>query len=147
MYRIQSPNRGIALVGAGYYRQLTSNEEVEQSSPLISAHYSGNDRQFDLWVSMSMGGIGASEDRVTVAISEASTGKVHAANAESAAKAAARDSAAGLKILQSQPTGGGSQPSEIVLSEAQLQAVADRLAEKLPQPNMTINLTGTGKAA
>lgn len=59
MIRIQSPSRGIALVGPGYYRHLDSDEEVQNSDPLISAHYSGNDRQFDLWRTMSVDGKGA----------------------------------------------------------------------------------------
>lgn len=59
MIRIQSPNRGIALIGTGYYRHLTSDEEVINSEPLISKHLNGNDRQFDLWVSMAVGGQGA----------------------------------------------------------------------------------------
>jgi murein DD-endopeptidase MepM/ murein hydrolase activator NlpD len=56
MIRIQSPARGLGLIGPGYYRHLDTNEEVEQSGPLISAHYNGNDRQYDLWVSMSVDG-------------------------------------------------------------------------------------------
>ncbi|MCS4277709.1 hypothetical protein M2390_002918 [Mycetocola sp. BIGb0189] len=56
MIRIQSPGRGIALIGAGYYRHLTTNEEVEQSGPLMEKHVNGNDRQFDLWVSMALAG-------------------------------------------------------------------------------------------
>lgn len=56
MIRIQSPGRGIALIGPGYFRTLTSDEEVVQSEPLITKHISGNDRQFDLWRSMASGG-------------------------------------------------------------------------------------------
>ncbi len=56
MIRIQAPNRGIALIGPGYYRQLANDEEVNNSAPLISAHHSGNERQFDLWVSMAISG-------------------------------------------------------------------------------------------
>lgn len=54
--RIQAPNRGIALIGPGYYRSLASNEEVEQSAALVSKHLTGNDRQFDLWRSLAVGG-------------------------------------------------------------------------------------------
>lgn len=56
MIRIQAPNRGIALIGPGYYRPLGNDEEVNNSGPLISAHHTGNDRQFDLWVSMAIQG-------------------------------------------------------------------------------------------
>ncbi len=56
MIRIQSDNRGIALIGPGYFRQLIGDEEVQNSDPLISAHYTGNDRQFDLWRSMALTG-------------------------------------------------------------------------------------------
>lgn len=60
MIRIQSPGRGIALIGAGYYRQLANNEEVNESGALMEKHVSGNDRQFDLWVAMATTGKGAS---------------------------------------------------------------------------------------
>lgn len=56
MIRIQAPNRGIALIGPGYFRPLANDEEVNNSAPLISAHHTGNDRQFDLWVSMAIQG-------------------------------------------------------------------------------------------
>ena len=56
MIRIQATNRGIALLGPGYFRMLTSDEEVQQSEPIISKHISGNDRQFDLWASMATSG-------------------------------------------------------------------------------------------
>lgn len=59
MIRIQSPGRGIALIGAGYYRQLANNEEVNESGALMEKHMSGNDRQFDLWVAMATTGKGA----------------------------------------------------------------------------------------
>lgn len=56
MIRIQSPGRGIAIIGTGYYRHLTNDEEVISSEPIITKHLNGNDRQFDLWVSMSITG-------------------------------------------------------------------------------------------
>ncbi|MFC4223797.1 M23 family metallopeptidase [Lysinibacter cavernae] len=56
MIRIQSPGRGIALIGAGYFRKLHTTEEVEQSAAIIAKHVNGNDRQFDLWRSMAVGG-------------------------------------------------------------------------------------------
>lgn len=62
MIRIQSTNRGIALVGAGYFYGIQNEEELFNTGPLISAHYSGNDRQFDLWVAMAVQGRGANSD-------------------------------------------------------------------------------------
>lgn len=59
MIRIQSPGRGIAIIGPGYYRHLATEEEVVNSDPIVSKHVNGNDRQFDLWVSMSVGGVAA----------------------------------------------------------------------------------------
>ncbi|MFB7843104.1 M23 family metallopeptidase [Microbacterium sp. NPDC056052] len=56
MIKISSPNRGTALVGPGYVRQLTTQEEIDNSGPMVSASYNGNDRQFDLWRSMAVGG-------------------------------------------------------------------------------------------
>lgn len=62
MIRIQATNRGIALIGPGYYRGLKNDEEVQNSGPLITPpggvpwHYTGNDRQFDLWASMALSG-------------------------------------------------------------------------------------------
>jgi hypothetical protein len=66
--RIQSPNRGIALIGPGYYRQLANDEEVNNSGAIITKHVSGNDRQFDLWVSMAVGGQGAGISGLMTAI-------------------------------------------------------------------------------
>lgn len=56
MIRIQSTARGIALIGPGYFRHLTTNEEVEASTALVSKTLVGNDRQFDLWRSLAIGG-------------------------------------------------------------------------------------------
>lgn len=57
--RIQAPARGIALIGPGYYRQLTTDEEVNQSSLYISKHVTNNERGFDLAVSFALNGTGA----------------------------------------------------------------------------------------
>ena len=59
MIRIQAPNRGIALIGAGYYRHLANQEEVDNAAAIMEKHLSGNDRQFDLWVSMALNGVAA----------------------------------------------------------------------------------------
>ena len=56
MIRISSPNRGTALIGPGYIRSLSTQEEIENSGVLASASFSGNDRQFDLGVSMATQG-------------------------------------------------------------------------------------------
>lgn len=61
MIRIQSPGRGIGLIAPGYYRHLATDEEVVQSEPLITKHLNGNDRQFDLWVSMALTGRAAQD--------------------------------------------------------------------------------------
>ena len=54
MFVISSPGRGSALVGPGYYRYLNSVEEVDAARGLVGAGNvrTGNDRQYDLWVSL-----------------------------------------------------------------------------------------------
>jgi hypothetical protein len=68
MIRIQSPGRGIAMIGPGYFKSLTPEEvtatDVEEvdkdgkptGKKFYSAHINGNDRQFDLWVSVALNG-------------------------------------------------------------------------------------------
>ncbi|WGD36833.1 peptidoglycan recognition family protein [Lysinibacter sp. HNR] len=56
MIRIQSPGRGFAIIGAGYVRQLTTQEEVENAEALVTRRLVGSDREFDLWVSIANGG-------------------------------------------------------------------------------------------
>ncbi|WP_433346494.1 hypothetical protein [Micromonospora sp. CA-111912] len=56
MRLIQSPGRGIALVGAGYFRQLRNDEEVHAAVALVGNPLVGNDRQFDLWRSIAFDG-------------------------------------------------------------------------------------------
>ncbi|MGW1061613.1 M23 family metallopeptidase [Micromonospora rubida] len=56
MKLIQSTNRGIALVGPGYFRQLSNNEEVTAAVALVGNPLVGNDRQFDLWRSIAFDG-------------------------------------------------------------------------------------------
>lgn len=54
MYVISSPGRGSALVGPGYYRHLNPGEEADAAKGLVGAGNvrDGNDRQYDLWVSL-----------------------------------------------------------------------------------------------
>ncbi|MFT4211423.1 MAG: M15 family metallopeptidase [Microbacterium sp.] len=56
MIRISAPNRGIAIIGAGYFRQLQDNEEVSAAESIVSKTLEGNDRQFDLWKSIAISG-------------------------------------------------------------------------------------------
>ncbi|MGC4804846.1 peptidoglycan recognition protein family protein [Micromonospora sp. DT233] len=56
MKLIQSTNRGIALVGPGYFRPLSNNEEVYAAVALVGNPIVGNDRQFDLWRSIAFDG-------------------------------------------------------------------------------------------
>ncbi|MEV0650816.1 M23 family metallopeptidase [Phytomonospora sp. NPDC050363] len=56
MKLIQSTNRGIALVGPGYFRPLRSDEEVHAAVALVGNPVVGNDRQFDLWRSIAYDG-------------------------------------------------------------------------------------------
>lgn len=59
MIRIKAPNRAHALIGPGYYRPLATEEEVQQSGSLMSKHVDGNDRQYDIWVSLAVAGAAA----------------------------------------------------------------------------------------
>jgi hypothetical protein len=54
---ISSPGRGTAVVGPGYFRQLNA-EEAGNTAP-FGPVIQGNDRQFDLWRSMALGGVTA----------------------------------------------------------------------------------------
>jgi murein DD-endopeptidase MepM/ murein hydrolase activator NlpD len=55
MISIHAPNRGIAVIGPGYYKSLTP-EEAENVVAITTKQISGNDRQFDLWRNMALGG-------------------------------------------------------------------------------------------
>ena len=59
MYRIQATNRGIGIIGPGYYRHLYTSEEVANSEAIITKHLDGTDREYDLWRSMALQGEGA----------------------------------------------------------------------------------------
>lgn len=50
---IQSPGRGIAVVGPGHYHHCTSTEEVIAATAAYGAPLVGNDRQFDLWAAIA----------------------------------------------------------------------------------------------
>lgn len=58
MKLIQAANRGIALVGPGYYRQLVNNEEVSCALLIAGQPIIGNDREFDVWVALATQGVG-----------------------------------------------------------------------------------------
>lgn len=54
MQLIQSPGRGIALIGPNFFRELTDDEEVNAAITLsVKPVMIGNDRQFDLWRSLA----------------------------------------------------------------------------------------------
>lgn len=56
MIRIQSPGRGLALIGPGYFLALSSTAEVKASEALITKHISGSDADFDTWKWLATGG-------------------------------------------------------------------------------------------
>lgn len=107
MIRIQSTNRGIALVGAGYYNPIANEEELQNSGPLYSAHYTGNDRQFDLWVKMAYGGKSSAADVSVQARDEATAAKAAAQVAAAEAKIAAKAAVQTLEAVGNIPGGGG----------------------------------------
>ncbi|MBI4900893.1 MAG: DUF1906 domain-containing protein [Actinobacteria bacterium] len=70
MFIISSPGRGQSLIGPGYYRWLQTAEEVDAARDVATV-LEGNDRQFDLWRSIALDGVGAhdlsSSDPATLA--------------------------------------------------------------------------------
>ena len=56
MKLIQAPNRGIAIIGPGYYKSLSAGEEVTQAVNLWGNPTIGNDRQFDVWRAIAQQG-------------------------------------------------------------------------------------------
>lgn len=56
---IKSPGRGMAVVGAGYFRALPTKEFQECAEALWGDAKPGNDRQFDLWKAISINGTAA----------------------------------------------------------------------------------------
>ncbi|WP_051702040.1 M23 family metallopeptidase [Mycetocola saprophilus] len=53
--RIQSTNRGIALLGPWGYRHLKTDREVAASNAIIDLHLNGSDAEFDAWKSLVSG--------------------------------------------------------------------------------------------
>ncbi|MFJ6171972.1 M23 family metallopeptidase [Curtobacterium sp. NPDC092190] len=53
---IKSPGRGMAVVGAGYFRDLPTKEFQQCAEALWGDAMPGNDRQFDLWKAISLQG-------------------------------------------------------------------------------------------
>jgi hypothetical protein len=58
MLVVSSPNRPKTVLGAGYYRVL-NDEEAGNVAVLADRVVLGNDRQYDLWVSIALSGQGA----------------------------------------------------------------------------------------
>ena len=56
MIRIQAPNKGIAMIGSGYYRPLANDREVAASSLIMSRHIDCTDSDYDLFVTIAIGG-------------------------------------------------------------------------------------------
>ncbi|MET3637446.1 MULTISPECIES: hypothetical protein [Curtobacterium] len=56
MKLIQSTNRGIAIIGPGYFKGLSAGEEVTQAVNLWGSPTIGNDRQFDVWKAIALQG-------------------------------------------------------------------------------------------
>lgn len=50
------PDRGRALVGAGYFRPLRNSEELREAAKLATKTLRGNARQFDVWKAISLQG-------------------------------------------------------------------------------------------
>jgi hypothetical protein len=90
MHLIQSTGRGIALVGPGYYRHLTTDEEVAKAVKGYGLPPSvGNDREFDLDVSLAIGGQGISGVAAALTSIAAAASGVHPSVVDEAALAAA----------------------------------------------------------
>ncbi|GGL87769.1 hypothetical protein GCM10009706_28000 [Curtobacterium citreum] len=56
MKLIQSTNRGIAVVGPGYFRGLKNQEELQAATMAWGQPVIGNDRQFDVWKAIALQG-------------------------------------------------------------------------------------------
>ncbi|MCJ1715036.1 hypothetical protein ACLBWP_14695 [Microbacterium sp. M1A1_1b] len=56
MKLIQSTNRGIAVVGAGYFRGLKNQEELQVAIKAWGQPVTGNDREFDVWKAIALQG-------------------------------------------------------------------------------------------
>lgn len=56
MILIQSPGRGIAVIGPNYYRSLAAGEELDCALAAWGNPIGGNDRQFDVWRSLALTG-------------------------------------------------------------------------------------------
>lgn len=52
---ISAPNRGGAVIGPGYYHSLLT-EEWQNVDAIVTRKVEGNDRQFDLWREIALGG-------------------------------------------------------------------------------------------
>lgn len=63
MFIISSPGRGQAIIGAGYFRQLSgaNNSEEVIEAEKIATVVQGNDREFDVWKSIAIQGVAAAD--------------------------------------------------------------------------------------
>lgn len=54
MIRINSPKHGYAVIGAGHFRELKTQEEIDASVSIVSRSVTGTDRQFEVWRDTAM---------------------------------------------------------------------------------------------
>ena len=59
MIKMVSPTRGQAVIGAGYFRHLNTDEEVLAADLIVDRAIVGTDRQYDVWRSIVLHGDGA----------------------------------------------------------------------------------------
>jgi murein DD-endopeptidase MepM/ murein hydrolase activator NlpD len=68
------PDRGRALIGAGYYRKLKNSEELTAASQMATATLIGNARQYDVWKAVALQGEAANSSYDTLPPDDVATG-------------------------------------------------------------------------